>query len=179
MKTYNLYSYYILKNKPPGITAELYAYTTSKKYAKEFESARNMKIFRKEKTTIDKESLEYLSREYNYQYLVEYSMPVYDTKRKIRYDLHYILTKDECVTINTEAISLMYTDIYNNCWFSPRIFKKKIHDALEVLNYNKIFYLISVNSQHPTDEDDLDLKPDRLAIFLRYYGKTLKGYDTL
>lgn len=168
MKTYKYWFYYLKK------TNELYAYTDNKNYAKEFENMRNMKKFKRVVDDISTDELRQLVEEYKNKYLIKTKMDVYDKNSKEWFKQDIILTSVESITIQNTEAHLLYKNIYSNCWDDPYIFKSKVHKALETLEYVNVYQNYIMAHSGLYQEDELNIKIDKLGIFIRCYGKTLK-----
>lgn len=168
MKTYKYWIYYLKETK------ELYAYTDNKKFAKEFESDRDMNKFKKISCNIDSEEVNGLAKYHQSKYLKKSSIKIYDKKTMKYFNSYIIITIEEEVTIQNTAIQLMYDSIYKYCWDNPYIFKDKIIKALSVLEYVNIYNQMSLSQTGQYEDNQINIKPDELGIFIHYYGNTMK-----
>lgn len=173
--------FYYKDPKQPNVLydEDIYAWTDDKRLAKQFQKERNMDLF-----TLVKEELNYtdqriIGEEYTDCLLEPYEMAMYNKDKTKRFVVTFALTKEEVTTINVSSMSLLVKNVYGNCWQNPIIFNDKLYEALEVLEYTKIYYNIISKNMYPMENDDIHLKPDIFSIFIRNYGKTLKEYGEL
>ena len=124
--------------------------------------------------TIDKNTLNLLVANYQNNYLKMLPIKMYDKKKLEWIDSQILVTNDEAISIQNISAQLMCDTIYRYCWDDPYIFKNKIYKALKVLGYTKIYNSITCAMSGMYKDEDINIKPDELGIFIHYYGKTLK-----
>lgn len=164
------YWIYLLKDNDT-----LYAYTDNKSHAKLFERDRDMRKFTKIKKSLCKQEVNYLANEYQNGYLKEIKIPIYDKTNEKWFDGIFIMTAEEYFSLTLAEVQLMESDLYKHCWDHPGLFNDDIVKALEVLEYNNVYRQLTATTGNYINNIEIKVKPDLLGLFLRYYGKTMKG----
>ena len=167
------YWLYFLKNDDGTIDTEPYAYTDNKDMAKRFEIERNMNKFKKVKRKLTREEINFLAYEFQTGYMEDVDLDVYDKSTMEWHEIHYVMTGNEKLTVGNLSLS-SFDDLYTCCMYNPKIFNDKIKNALYIIHYNQIYNKLSGDSDND-DRYSYEVISDPLGIFIRHYGKTLKG----
>lgn len=165
MKKYKYYFYYT-----NGDEYRLYAYTDRKEIAEAFEIYREPSMFIKKKANITREEANSLAKGNKKSlYLNMENFPTYDKNTNNRYTLRMSITMIESITISRDEYAIQ-SGIYfvGNMFWDYHIFNDNIINALEIVRYNMEYRAAKVDRGMPAT-------PDRLGIFIKYFGKTLRS----
>ena len=178
MKVWKWYTKFKIWDKDFNDT-ELYAITNKKKYAKEFNKTRNLKLFKCVKTDMDKdEYANYVNNEVYSQQLKEGEL-VGDMEGEDgivhSYELNFIMTEAEQQIIDGiyEGNSRLFETSFWYFSFPSYVYNDDIKDALKLLEYDKLRALFSDHNCLMTDMGEINLMPNSLAAFISIYGETL------
>ena len=173
------YKYWLiyLKSADVDVELELYAYTDSKKYMKQFRLERNMKRFIIIEKLLTKEEIHTLADKYNRLYLMKFEGKTrVDAKDYIR-NFSIVITKEEHQNIISDCADVIMCKIFASVEYNPICFKEKYLKALEVSGYSSIYNYITVdfNSEEETSFDDItqEFEPDYLSAFFNIYSELL------
>lgn len=162
-KKYKYWIYYLKSSN------EIYAYTDNKVYAKSFENVRDMKMFNKVKKNLTKEEVNYLAREYQSNILKIFEYKTSNKNNSI-ISVTMVSTMIEHLTVTSQATRLICCDIYQYCILEPEMFNDKIYNALNILNYNKLYEHIT---NPKASLNNISIEVDELAIFINNFGKSI------
>ena len=167
--------YYLIDDE----TQELYAYTDIREYHKIFELDRNMKVFKKVKKILNREEINFLAKRYKGKYLTKTDLDVYDKKRLEWITIPFVLTEIEMLNVGNLAISLdNMHGIIDKVTIDPRIFKKEILRALDILCYVNL-YNEYVNDIGMYNKMNCKISADVFGVFIRLYGRLMKGSENI
>lgn len=178
-KTFKYWIYYIHDvDKDFGTKSkQIYAYTTDKELAEEFESERDMDVIHKKTKRLTAEEAHILWDRYRGSLLSKTELLTHDGNRCYNYE--FVVTLDEKMLITHIITRLLTIDIYVWCWQNPEIFNKELENALDVLGYREVHNYISsenkVSKKDYIEENDIPIKIDELKLFLQNFGNTMKG----
>lgn len=181
----NTYTYWVFyesdiieNNNNLNLYNSIYAYTDSKKIANRFINERNMKKFILQKKEFNTDEINILTMEIPTKKLNITKLDTSDSGFKKDYKLIEIaLTDDEKFDINNLIINIRIS-LCKNSMTSPYIFKKKYIKSLNLIKYIIHNQYVS-NNNLSTEierfiEDSINFDYDLFAIFIYYYGKSLK-----
>lgn len=148
----------------------LYAYTDNHHLYKIFKRDRDMTKFRCKIQYLTKEEIRYMAEEYKDLYLIIRTLKFVNRESGKCFNADMVMTDCESMTVHVKSSSLLLQELPLHCWINPRIFNKKIYKVLHDIGYISFY-----NSIHGKEDEDIKVIPDEVAIFIKLYGKTLKG----
>ena len=153
---------------------ELYAYTDNKNFALNFKESRNMDKFICVKKKLSQKEVNFLARDYQSNILQSISLKTSDENNKV-IETTVIGTMIEKITVTNETTRFMVCGLYEHCWIDPNLFNSEVYKALEILEYVDIYNMMNLtNHQSITQGYIPNIIPDELAIFIHYFGKSMK-----
>lgn len=171
-KEIKYYLFYLIERDENQIeiSRKLYAYTDDKKIAKKFKEERDNNQFHMVTMYPSKEEIHDIALEYKDLILSDKGLKFFNSKTGVSTPGSLVMTREEYLTVHRRASSLILQELPIHTWISPYIFKQKTFEALDTLGY--VSFYKEIESGY--SEDEISVVADEVAIFIHYFGKTLK-----
>lgn len=153
-----------------NIDDRLYAYTDNHHLYKSFKRDRDMSKFRCKIKYLSKEGIRYMAEEHKDLYLIIRTLKFIDKESGKFFNAEMVMTDNESMTVYRKSSSLLLQELPLHCWINPRIFNEKVYKILHDIGYISFYHSI-----HGKEDEDIKVIPDEVSIFIKFYGKTLKG----
>lgn len=172
-KEIKYYLFYFIEKDEDGFEIErsLYAYTDNKKMAKRFKEERNMDKFFEKTLYPSKKEIHDFAVEYKQMMLQRKKLRFYNKTIGSFFTGELIMTIDESLFIDHKVSSLILVELSEHAWINPYIFNEETFNALKTIEYVSFYE----NIVYGNSNEDPKVIGDEVAIFVHYYGKTLKG----
>lgn len=158
---------------------DVYAFTDSKKLAREFKKTRNMKMFFCKKQKLDRAAYNDLIR-----YYMENELEMYEgTTTGEHYTIEVFklpITRREKRTCQSLGSLAMNEQLYLYAWKSPRLFKDKYRKALDVIQYTGVNIYLTEGDEYNGYMEDIieEMFPDDFNILMDQFGQTFVQYKS-